>query len=211
MECMGLRVKDLDLSRRELGVCDGKGRRDRVTMLPERLIEPLGHQLGLARGLHHRDLETGFGRASLPEALARKYPTAERDWSWQWVIPAGRCPVDPRSGTERRHHVNESGVQRAVKQAVRDSGVAKPGSCHTLRHNFATRLLEGGYDIRIVQELLGQRNVKTTMIYTHVLNRGRRAVPSPLDGALPESPWDRQPGPISAGAAPPGKGKGRGG
>lgn len=181
MECIRLRVKDLDFERHELTVRDGKGQRDRVTMLPERLIEPLQLQLQLARRWHMSDLERGYGVAYLPFALERKYPNAGREWGWQYVFPADRLSHDPRTGALRRHHLDESGLQKAVKAAVKAAGVAKPASCHTFRHSFATHLLEHGYDIRTVQELLGHADVRTTMIYTHVLNRGGRGVRSPLD------------------------------
>ncbi|MDQ2695160.1 MAG: integron integrase [Pseudomonadota bacterium] len=181
MECLRLRVKDLEFSRREITVRDGKGQRDRVTMLPASLIEPLQRHLHRVKALHEQDLAEGFGAVYLPFALERKYPNAPREWSWQYVFPACKRSVDPRSGIERRHHLAETVLQHAIKQAVRDAGIAKPASCHTFRHSFATHLLEKGYDIRTVQELLGHRDVRTTMIYTHVLNRGGRGVRSPLD------------------------------
>jgi integron integrase len=184
MECVRLRVKDLDLSRGEIRLNDAKGQRGRVTMLPATLEAPLRRHLERVRLLHLRDLAEGFGRVRLPEALDRKYPNAGREWGWQWVFPAARRSVDPRDGVVRRHHLSETVVQRAVKQAVGRSGIAKPASCHTLRHSFATHLLLAGYDIRTVQELLGHRNVKTTMIYTHVLNKGGRGVQSPLDAVV---------------------------
>ncbi len=181
LEAVRLRAKDLDFGRGEVVVRDGKGRRDRVTMLPRRLAGPLEKQLELARALHRSDLGEGFGAVYLPDALARKYPAAAREWGWQYVFPAQQRSCDPRTGEERRHHLSEATVQRAVRAGVRRAGLAKPASCHTLRHSFATHLLERGQDIRTVQELLGHRSVATTMIYTHVLNRGARGVPSPLD------------------------------
>jgi integron integrase len=185
MECVRLRVKDLDLERFEILVRDRKGRRDRVTMLPRSLLPALRQQFAHARALHEDDLAAGFGEVYLPGALARKFPSASREWGWQWVFPAGRRSVDSRTGTLRRHHLSEASVQRAVRQAVRRAGIEKPASCHTFRHSFATHLLASGYDIRTVQALLGHRDVKTTMIYTHVLNKGGHGVRSPLDALLP--------------------------
>ena len=181
MEGVRLRVKDVDFQRRELIVREGKGNKDRVTMLPQSLIEPLQQHLVRVKSLHERDLETGFGDVYLPFALSRKYPVAGREWHWQYVFPAAKRSIDPRSDVERRHHVSEQAVQRAVRQAARDADLNKPVSPHTLRHSFATHLLQSGYDIRTVQELLGHKDVQTTMIYTHVLNRGGRGVVSPLD------------------------------
>lgn len=181
MECLRLRVKDIDLSYRQVLVRDGKGAKERVTMLPEKLIEPLRGHLGRVRLLHARDLREGYGEVQLPYALARKYPRAGREWHWQFVFPSKNRSADPEDGVIRRHHLYESVPQRAIKEAARAACLAKPVSCHTLRHAFATHLLAGGYDIRTVQELPGHSDVSTTMIYTHVLNKGGRGVTSPLD------------------------------
>jgi integron integrase len=181
LEAMRLRVKDIEFERRAVVVRDGKGGKDRITVLPEILVIPLRQQLRRAHKVHQRDLAEGFGRVYLPHALARKYPAADRDWAWQYVFPTAARSRDPRSGVVRRHHISDQAFQRAMKQAVRDSGLSKPATPHTLRHSFATHLLESGYDIRTVQELLGHSDVSTTMIYTHVLNRGGRGVVSPLD------------------------------
>ena len=184
MECVRLRVKDLDFDHRAIFVRDGKGAKDRVVTLPDELIPVLRRHLEAVRNTHRKDLANGFGAVFLPHALERKYPRAPKEWSWQYVFPAMKRSMDPRSGMERRHHIDESSVQKAVKLAIRKSGIHKPASCHSLRHSFATHLLERGMDIRTVQEQLGHKDVRTTQIYTHVLNRGGNAVISPLNGLL---------------------------
>lgn len=180
-ECLRLRVKDMDFGRAEIVVREGKGAKDRVTVLPEVARTALTRHLGRVKEQYQRDVADGAGWVALPGALARKYPSAGREWPWQWVFPATRIHVDRETGRRRRHHLHESAVQRAVKEAARRSGIAKRATPHTFRHSFATHLLEAGYDIRTVQELLGHRSVRTTMIYTHVLNRGGLGVRSPAD------------------------------
>jgi len=181
LECLRLRVQDVDMTRQEILIRDGKGFKDRVTMLPSTLIIPLQEHLAKVRDLNNADLAQGFGAVYMPFALERKYPQGAKAWMWQYVFPSAKYSTDPRSGAVRRHHIMEQGIQRAVRQAVRDAGITKRATPHTFRHSFATHLLEGGYDIRTVQELLGHTDVQTTMIYTHVLNKGGKGVTSPLD------------------------------
>ena len=181
MEGVRLRVKDVEFARRQVVIRDGKGQKDRISVLPDGLLRPLRGQIEQALATHGQDLAAGHGNVWLPHALACKYPRAATEPGWQYVFPAPYRSVDPRSGIVRRHHLGDQAFQRAMRQAVRDAGIVKPATPHTLRHSFATHLLDAGYDIRTVQELLGHSNVSTTMIYTHVLNRGGRGVVSPLD------------------------------
>ena len=182
MECLQLRVQNIDFEKRELMIRDGKGAKDRRSVLPASLVEPLQDHLRMVKEIHKKDLVAGWGGVQLPNALDRKYPSAPFEWRWQWVFPQENRWKNPKTGEEGRHHVHETLLQRAVKEAAAKAGIVKHVGCHTLRHSFATHLLEDGYDIRTIQELLGHSNVNTTMIYTHVLNKGGLGVRSPADG-----------------------------
>ena len=180
-ESLELRVKDIDFGYKQIVVRNSKGEKDRTTMLPEKVIEPMKKHLQKVKQIHEEDLKNGYGTVYLPYAIERKYSNAKYDWGWQYVFPASRISTDPRSGIQRRHHLHDTVIQKAVKQSIRNAGINKHASCHTFRHSFATHLLESGYDIRTIQELLGHKNVETIMIYTHVINQGGKGVRSPAD------------------------------